>query len=56
MPEITDPQIAALIKASERFRENLKKGSAAQRKKKALDYLVAAGVVTKTGRLTAAYR
>ena len=56
MSKITDPQIATLIQESKRFREDLKTGSAAQRKKKALDYLVAAGVVTKTGRLTAAYR
>lgn len=56
MAKITDPQISTLIQDAKRFRSSLKTGSLAQRKKKALDYLVDAGICTRTGRLTSAYR
>ena len=51
-----DPQIATLIQDAKLFRASLKLGSLAQRKKKALDYLVDAGICTWTCRLTSAYR
>ena len=54
--KITDPQIATLIEESKRFRASLKVGSTAKRKQRALAFLMEAGICTKAGRLTAAYR
>ena len=39
-----------------KFRKALRAGSPAQRKRKALAYLVASGITDKSGRLTATYR
>ncbi len=39
-----------------KFRKALRAGSPAQRKRKALAYLMASGIVDQNGRLTASYR
>ncbi len=44
------------LRSIRRHRRNLLSGSAAERKRKALEFLVAAGIATPTGRLTVKYR
>jgi hypothetical protein len=39
-----------------KFRKELRAGSPAQRKRKALAYLMASGIADQSGRLTASYR